>query len=166
MLTIRAVMATAVFTQLPHALAAQGNDSVTVYGEWNIPRWVLGTLDRQFRAQFEWYDRVNPFFQRGDFDGDGQTDIALLIRQRATGKIGIAIVHRGRGTIHILGAGTPLGNGGDDFSWLGVWRVEDGRVLREIPAFRGEIIYVEKPEAAGGLIYWDGTHYQWVQRGD
>lgn len=166
MLTIRVAMATAFLTQLPHALAAQGRDPLTVSGEWNVPRWVLGSLSPQFRAHFELYDRMNPFFQRGDFDGDGQTDIALLIRQRATGKIGIAFVHRGTHTIQIVGAGTRLGNGGDDFSWLEIWRVEDGRVLREIPGFRGEVLYVEKPEAAGGLIYWDGSHYQWVQRGD
>jgi hypothetical protein len=44
--------------------------------------------------------------------------------------------------------------------------VEDGRVLVEVLGFRGEVLYVETPEAAGALIYWDGAKYQWVQRGE
>ena len=147
------------------ALSAQA-DPFAEYRAWNVPRWATEALGTQFQAQYEWYDRVNPFYQRGDFDGDGQVDVALLIRQRATQKVGIVFVHRATGAVHIVGAGTPLGNGGDDFTWLGVWRVEDGHELREVPHFRGEVLYVEKPESAGGLIYWDGRQYQWVQRGD
>jgi hypothetical protein len=163
---IRAVITAAALAQLLRPLPAQGRDPLAVYRDWNVPRWALGALDAQFRAQYEWYDRVNPFYQRGDFDGDGQVDLALLIRHKTTRKVGIAFVHRASRAVHVVGAGTPLGNGGDDFGWLGVWRVDDGSALREVPGFRGEVLYVEKPESAGGLIYWDGTRYQWVQRGD
>ncbi len=163
---IRTVIATASLAALPYTLRAQAGDPLAVYRGWNVPRWALEVLGAQFQAQYDWYDRVNPFYQRGDFDGDGQTDVALLIRHKVTRKVGIAFVHRATGVVHIVGAGTPLGNGGDDFTWLGVWRVEGGRALREVPGFRGEVLYVEKPESAGGLIYWDGSRYQWVQRGD
>ncbi len=163
---IRVVIVTVALSQVLHILPAQGRDLQSVARTSNVPRWALEAFDAQFRAQYAWYDRVNPFYQRGDFDGDGQADVALLIRHRATGKIGIAFVHRATRAVHIVGAGTPFGSGGDDFSWLGVWRVEDGRVLVELPRFRGEVLYVETPEAAGALIYWDGAKYQWVQRGE
>src|SRR2546430_5566459 len=33
-----------------------------------------------------------------------------------------AIIHAADSSVHIIGAGTPFGNGGDDFRW--VWRTE------------------------------------------
>ena len=153
-------------TLLGSTLSAQSIDPLATYRDWNVPRWALEALGGQFRAQYEWYDLVNPFYQRGDFDGDRQVDLALIIRHRPTGKVGIAVVHRATRVVHIVGAGTPLGNGGDNFTWLGAWRVEDGLALNEIQDFRAEVLQVEKPESAGGLIYWDGKKHQWVQRGD
>ena len=35
-------------------------------------------------------------------------DVAVLVKQRATGKLGIAIVHGGMGKATILGAGTAM----------------------------------------------------------
>ena len=46
----------------------------------------------------------------------------------------------------------------------GVW--EEEPALAAVPGFHGEVLYVEKPESAGGLIYWDGRSYQWIQWGD
>jgi hypothetical protein len=151
--------------QAPHMAFGQTSDPLAVYRTSNVPSWALQVLGRDFLVTNDWYDRVNPFYQRADFDGDGQADIALLIRQRNTGKVGIAFVHRANSTVHMVGAGRALGNGGDDFSWLGVWSVHD-RATREVPAARGEILLVEKPESAGGLIYWDGSAYRWLQHGD
>ncbi len=166
MIVIRAAIVLAVLAHLQSGAAAQVRDPLSAYRGSNLPRWALEVLGAQFQAQYEWYDRVNPFYQRGDFDGDGQLDLAVLVRHKVTGKVGIAFVHRGTRAVHVVGAGTVLGNGDDNFTWLGVWHVEDASALREVPGFRGEVLYVEKPESAGGLIYWDGTHYQWVQRGD
>src|SRR5438552_4607757 len=143
MRAIRALIAIVVITQLPASLPGQAGDAFSAYRVRNVPPWALKALGAQFQTQYEWYDRVNPFYQRGDFDGDGQTDVALLIRHKVTRKVGIAFVHRATGVVHIVGAGTPLGNGVDDFTWLGVWRVEGGRALREVPGFRGEVLYVE-----------------------
>jgi hypothetical protein len=163
---ISTILTTASLTTLPCALPSQARDPLAMYRGGNLPTWAVKALGPQFQTQYEWYDRVNPFYQRGDFDGDGTTDVAILVRHRTTRKVGIAFVHRATGAVHVVGAGTSLGNGGDDFTWLGVWRVDDGAALREVPGFRSEVLYVEKPESAGGLIYWDGTKYQWVQRGD
>jgi hypothetical protein len=61
---------------------------------------------------------VNPFYLRGDFDGDGKIDLAVLVDQRSTGKSGIAIIHGVRSKVTILGAGVGIGSGGDDFEWM------------------------------------------------
>jgi hypothetical protein len=166
MRVFRTLIAVAALTQLPSSSLGQARDPLAVYRVRNVPPWALEALGAQFQTQYEWYDRVNPFYQRGDFDGDGQTDVALLIRHKITRKVGIVFVHKATRAVHIVGAGTALGNGGDDFAWLGAWHVEEGPPLERISGFHGEVLYVEKPESAGGLIYWDGHNYQWIQWGD
>ena len=166
MLIVRVLIVIVALTQVPATLPAQSSNLLAEHRDWNVPRWALEALGSEFRAQHEWHDFVNPFYQRGDFAGDGKADLALLIRQKATGRVGIAFVHRATGTVHVVGASTPLGNGGDDFKWLGAWRVENGSALVEVSGARAEVLYVEKPESASALIYWDGSKYQWVQRGD
>ena len=139
----------------------------TVYKTSSLPNWAGETLRAPaFSDKYDLHYGLNPYYLRGDFDGDGAADVAVLIRQRATQKTGIAFVHSASRRLHIVGAGSGLGNGGDDFSWLGAWRVESGAALKEVPRFRAEVLFVEKPEAAGALLYWNGKRYQWVQRGD
>src|SRR5688572_7353099 len=57
---------------------------------------------------------LNPFYLRGDFDGDKKQDYALGIVERKSDKKGILIYHTGTKTHYIIGAGKPLGNGRDD----------------------------------------------------
>jgi hypothetical protein len=148
-------------------LLGQNPSDQDTYRSWSLPAWVHEALARPaFAGTYQLHFGINPFYQRGDFDGDGATDIAVLVRHRSTGKTGIAFVHRTSKSWHVVGAGSPLDNGGDDFSWLGIWRVEPGARLTEVPGFRAEVLYVEKPESAGALLYWDGKRYRWVQRGD
>jgi FG-GAP repeat len=59
---------------------------------------------------------MNPSYLEGDFNGDGKTDVAVSNKERASGKLGIVIVHGATGKVPILGAG--IGNGGDDFEWM------------------------------------------------
>ena len=137
------------------------------YASWNIPQWAARRFeDQKVSQRYEIVLEVNPFMQRGDFDGDGQPDIAMLVRHRQTGTRGIVILHQGHATPHVMGAGTTFGNGGDDWNWLWVWRVEPAlTVAKEFPPSR-EALYVAKPEAAGALLYWDGQRYRWRQAGD
>jgi hypothetical protein len=48
---------------------------------------------------------------------------AVLVQERSTGKLGIAIVHSPTGKVTILGAGIGVGNGGDNFEWMDSWQV-------------------------------------------
>ena len=139
----------------------------------NIPEAVeraitKGPLAKEYDVSF----RMNPFYLRGDFNGDGKIDVAVLLRQRSTGKMGIAIIHGGMDKVTVFGAGVGIGNGGDEFEWMDSWQVYSrGRVGRgsdetPIPHFHGEALLVGKSEAASALIYWNGKRYVWFQQGD
>lgn len=140
---------------------------------WNIPR----PVSRAFTARgldrlYEFTFHLNPFYLRGDFNGDGKADIAILLKQKGTGKIGFAVVHSSTKEIFFVGAGTKSGNGGDDFSWMDYWYVYPRGVVqrgvgeKSVPRLIGEAVYVGKSESASGLIYWNGKRYVWYQQGD
>jgi len=116
--------------------------------------------------------RISPSYLEGDFNGDGKMDVAVLVKERSTGKLGIAIVHSPTGKVTILGAGVGVGNGGDNFEWMDSWQVYSktraGHASDETsaPRLRGDALLVEKSEAASALIYWNGKRYVWSQQGD
>jgi hypothetical protein len=126
------------------------------------------SLARNYDLSF----RINPLYLRGDFNGDGKIDVAVLVKQRSTGKLGIAIIHGETKKATILGAGTAIGNGGDDFEWMDSWQVysKDRGALeggeKSLPHLHGDALFVSKSEAASALIYWNGKRYVWLQQGD
>ena len=99
-------------------------------------------------------------------------DVAVLVKERSTGKPGIVIVHGTTGKVTILGAGIGIGNGGDDFEWMDSWQVYSKTRAAHasgetgVPRLRGDALLVEKSEAASAMIYWNGKRYVWSQRGD
>jgi hypothetical protein len=147
-------------------LAAYKADSLA-YVRWSLPalaRSALGAAEN--RGRYDLFLDLNPYYQRGRFDEDTILDVAIQIVEKASGKRGIMIVHGGDSKVHVLGAGTAFGNGNEDFSWLWVWRVEPRELHHDVKPSGVEILYVEKPESAGGLIWWDGSRYIWTQHGD
>jgi hypothetical protein len=127
-----------------------------------------GSMGKKYEVSFP----LSPFYLRGDFNGDGKMDVAVLVKQRSTEKLGIAIIHGQDNKVTILGAGTAIGNGGDNFEWMDSWQVySKDRVALEggeksFPHLRGDALLVTKSEAASALIYWNGKHYVWLQQGD
>jgi hypothetical protein len=126
-----------------------------------------GSLAKEYEVSFH----LNPFYLPGDFNGDGKTDIAVLVKQRSTGKLGIAIINGATDKVTVVGAGNAIGNGGDDFGWMDSWRLySKGRAAQEaersVPHLRGDAFLVSKSEAASALIYWNGRRYAWFQKGD
>jgi hypothetical protein len=122
--------------------------------------------------KYTFLTHVNPFYVQGDFNGDGKLDAAILIKEKTTGKSGIAIVHGGSTAVRVLGAGRAFGNGGDDFYWLDAWysyprgKVGQGAEEGAPPKLVGDAIMVIKTESASALVYWAGSQYRWYQQGD
>lgn len=124
-----------------------------------------GSLARKYELSH----RINPFYLCGDFNGDGKIDVAVLVKQRSTGKTGIAIINGATDEVTVLGSGTAIGNGGDDFEWMDSWEMySKGRMDSgtSVPKLRGDALLVSKSEAASALIYWNGKRYVWLQQDD
>jgi len=131
---------------------------VTACAGGEPPAWSVKVFNEKLSTRYELVQKLEPSFYIGDFNGDGASDVALLIEEKATTKVGIAIVEGKEKKIKIVGAGKSFGNGGDDFSWMDVWSVRHaGKVDR---------LYVAKSESASAVIYWDGSKYRWQQEGD
>jgi hypothetical protein len=127
-----------------------------------------GSTGKKYDLSF----RINPSYLEGDFNGDGKMDVAVLVKERSTGKVGIAIVPGTTGKVTIVGAGIGIGNGGDDFEWMDSWQVfSKARAAHaagevSVAHLRGDALLVEKSETASALIYWNGKRYVWSQQGD
>lgn len=148
------------FNDLPFPVASSLPDTV-------IQRLAVRSLD-----DFVLTAHLNPYYLQGDFDGDGERDTAVLIKHKTNGKFGIGIFQSSTPQPVILGAGTPIGNGGDDFNWMDAWRVQlrgpvqPGADETAPPSLRGDALLVMKTEASSGLLYWAGSQYAWYQQGD
>lgn len=125
-------------------------------------------LARGLDARYSLASHLKPPFFEADFTGDGKPDIAILIKERATGKIGVAICNSGSNAVFILGAGKDFGNGGDNFDWMDSWSLQPKAKLPAKIANMGkcDTLLVEKKESASALICWNGKRYVWRQQGD
>src|SRR5882672_1884079 len=139
--------------------------------DWNLPDGVLKRFEAErLFATYDLCDKVNTFYLRGDFDGDGIPDYAVLVTNRSTKQVGIAFVRSGAKRVEVIGAGgikLPSGASGNDFAWMDVWAAERKHKLeandwdKPVGQMIGEGITVEKSESASALIYWDGKQYRW-----
>lgn len=139
----------------------------------HIPTWVQSRFHQTGLIQtYDYAFKLNPFYLRGDFNGDDKPDIAILVRENATQKLGIVVIHFNGQKVFILGAGKPIGNGGDNFNWMTHWRVQrKGETVQgadfKAPLFlKVEALHVEKAGSASALIFWNGQEYVWRQEGD
>lgn len=137
-----------------------------VWSPWAASSWQALEKTRSLRIS----KRLNPYVWRGDFDGDDRPDLALLVVDEASGKEGIAfLLHRGAPVV--IGAGREFGNGGDDFSWIAVWSVEDrgtrhGNFRGEVVNLRADGLMVAREPAASALIHFSNGQPAWHAYGD
>jgi hypothetical protein len=143
--------------------------------EENIPSEILLTVGLGPFAQSYGIDgSMNPFYLRGDFDGDGKADYAIRIKSKSRGEAGIAIWLSSQEKMVILGAGVPFRISGEatNLDFLNTWQVyakgavERGVAVGAPPRLIGEAILAGKRESASGLIYWNGKSFVWYQQGD
>ena len=161
-----ATRAIAALALLPSLGSAQGLPPEAQLPAWAAKSWAAAAAANRIELSAA----LNPFYQRGDFDGDGKPDLAILVREKSTGKIGILVLHRG-GRPALLGAGRSFGNGGDDFGWIDQWAVEErGTKPRrdDDPSIKrqADMLWVAKESSASALIFYRSGKYVWQQQGD
>ena len=142
----------------------------------NIPSEVLEAVELgQFAQLYSLDGSLNPFYLRGDFDGDGKADYAFRIKSKANHASGIGIWLSSKRKLIILGAGVQFKVSGSivsNLDFLDTWQVYGKRpVERGVesglpPRLIGEAILAGKRESASGLIYWNGKAFVWYQQGD
>jgi hypothetical protein len=152
---------------MPAASHAQSIPLEAQLPSWAAPRWESIAKASALKLS----GRINPFLLRGDFDGDGRHDLALLVEHLQSRKIGIVILLRNGAAPHVLGAGQSFGNGGDNFDWLDIWNVQDkGTIQKDSNAKStqpgADSLLLVKESSASALIYLAKGKFQWRQQGD
>ncbi len=128
-----------------------------------IPLWAdsalrSGGLGSRFRLSSD----LNPQFALGDFDRDGLLDLAIEIMDTGGLRCGLAIIHRVDKSVHMVGAGQPIGNGKDRIDCFTSWTVERGGGRHSGGA---DLLFIAEHGRPAGFVVWDGKAYVWVQGG-
>jgi hypothetical protein len=144
--------------------------------QWeNIPPQIREAFaKRPLANHYDASARINPLYLRGDFDGDGVADYAILIVQVNTRKRGIAVWLSSRNQVVILGAGLPVQYGAqrnddlnfDEWRVTGPNRFDKSSSVELPPSLHGDAIFVGKSETACGIFYWNSGRFKWLQQGD
>jgi hypothetical protein len=142
----------------------------------NIPNEILMPVGQgHFATLYALDSSINPFYLRGDFDGDGRPDYAVRIKSKTGSESGIAVWLSSLHKFMVLGAGVPFRVSGTtvkSLDFLNTWQVfSKGAVERGVesgppPQLKGDAIWAGKAESASGLIYWNGKSFAWYQQGD
>jgi hypothetical protein len=145
------------------------------------PEWFLNAMNKKgLSSKYKLEPFIQPSFLIGDFNGDNMADCAALVVDKMTKKKGVLLIHAKTFEYFIFGAGKNFGSGSDDFKWLVKWNIYTHKSVMETQFNKesGDIIggkkkllarpaiNVEDGETGGGMIYWDGKKYVWIQTGE
>jgi len=129
-----------------------------------LPLWADSALIAAGLGQrFVLSSELNPIYAFGDFDRDGLLDMAVQIKDIGGLRQGIAIVHRVDHSVHVVGAGRPIGNGKDQLNWRAGWGVASPQDARGGDRFGPDFLYITPPDAPSGWVVWDGRDYVWIE---
>jgi len=122
---------------------------------------------------------IEPQYLMADFSGDGFKDVAIFVERIDDHKKGILFIFQQSENTYLIGAGNNFGPGGDDYYWADSWEVFEDRVTYEMTfkdngdidgtktvKLERDAISIREDEGSGGLIYFDGTNFKWIQHGD
>jgi hypothetical protein len=144
------------------AAPAAAQLSSSVFG--GLPRWADSALVAAgLGPRFSLSSTLNPAYDFGDFDGDGLVDFVVQIKDAGGLRYGLAIVHRIDRSVHIVGAGRPLGNGKDQLSWRASWGAESPGHVGRHGGFGRAVLFIADDGAPSGWLAWDGEGYVWIE---
>lgn len=149
--------------------------AVPLEGELIHPKMVRECLERPtIKSQLKVMTDVNPYYLRGDFDGDGLVDYAVSVQGIKTRRNGVLIC-TGKNKAVALGAinslKTPFSDKPNDNFASPNWQVMTKKEALEVYNYssdkpvrvalpKGETIAMTWEDGVC-LIYWDGSRYRW-----
>ena len=164
------------------------NEESAIQNENKISKKIIvdsQKIEKKDKSDFIYSKKHKPNFLFSDFDGDGEKDSAIIVKNLKNGKFGLKF-HFANGKKEILGAGKDvLKQGFDDFNWIGVFEIaKKGEVYWNNVNDEGEIItedsIIEKlpkvtlpnnavlihqlESCGGGVIYLDKDKFNWIQQ--
>jgi len=111
---------------------------------------------------------LNPWYLMGDFNGNGQYDFALLLRQRAGNNEQKLTVIWDSGKAVFLDRDDKL-----QYPSIEVWHIYPkyekvllGAEEGTPPILKGDGIMICKLESSSSLVYWNGTRFTYYWQGD
>ena len=138
-----------------------------------MPEWVVERAEKlDFDKKYDLSFHINPFYLTVDFDSDNKMDVAVWVKERSSGKKGVAIFIQSQKIIHVAGAGVNLGMGDGDYSWADLWLPLDKTELKQShwekkpPGNIGQGIRLTQFESSSSAIYWNGKSIEWYQVSD
>ena len=135
-----------------------------LHNEVEMPKWTLQIWESAaFKDKYAFDFDINPFYISADFDNDGSLDLAVLIKENASGKKGVLLVRQSNSAYSIFGAGRRGSLWGDNWNWLKTWKAE-----AVLPAGVGRqvkggalILYSKNKESTAPWLYWNGNDWTW-----
>jgi hypothetical protein len=161
------VSSNAVFVRSTRLLFAAGALFFLTYGalvpgkaqpSQGVDASIRAAVEKAFGPSVQVQCYLNPCALAGDFDGDGKPDQAVLVSDQKSRR-GVAVLF-GSGASVLLGAGHPIGNGGDNFEWADEWKFVPKGAKQRLDAF------TITSESGGGLLSWTKKGFVWTQHGD
>ncbi|WP_428328938.1 hypothetical protein [Mucilaginibacter sp.] len=152
-----------------------------------LPAWITTAFrSNKLDSKFELKENLKPAYLKADFNGDGVNDIAVMVKDKKSGKLGILLMLGNNKRYEVFGAGNKLGKAGfdatDDLKWVQGWEIYNKPIAYETKFDNGDIIgstkrkltnkainiwSVEDGEPlAGELITWNGKEYTWIHQGE
>ena len=134
----------------------------------NLPSegWALVNASKVRNSHTVDVCHLNPFYLRGDFDGDTKPDFLLRLNRKESGESGLAA---------FLASGDVVWLVRDEklrFPTPSAWYVQGaGKPIHQSlyeaappPSPKGEVIVLSKLEASTSLVYWNGERFAsyWV----
>lgn len=152
--------------------------------EWQVPRKIKQcalSLATQAVSSIKLDLTVNPYYLRGDFDGDGLMDLAIALRGATDDTKSATGICPGKGSAVLLGSlakghiiNNDIAESVPSAGWAVVSRGELLQILRlsrppqqrvyglrkKFVQGKGEIIYVPYEDGEGAILYVNG-HFEW-----
>ncbi|WP_426669723.1 hypothetical protein ACPPVU_00485 [Mucilaginibacter sp. McL0603] len=154
------------------------------FAQKKLPIWVTEEFQNsKLSLKYSFANFVKPNYLMADFNGDKIDDVAVLISENNTNKKGILILFGENKKYTILGAGMSFGNGSDNFMWMKGWKVYNEKIAFQTQINSdGDLIGSKKMKLknhgisawdvvdgepnSGGIIYWTGLKFIWIQQGE